>query len=248
MKTLLKSLLLFNLCCLSATAVEKTDLFEAGKDGYALYRIPGIVVTKQGTVLAYCEARKKRGGDWGPIDVMMRRSTESKQHRRIVTLSPDGATNWSEPRFNQQLLEPICMAGIVRVREPRGDKPGLIAFSNPHNLSRRAGPVSAGTNRDRRNVSIKLSYDEGKTWTANRTLEAGFSGYSDLAVLPDATILCLYERGSTDGKNHFRASLLTMARVTEDWVREDDKVASLPGIVMDGGEAMLSTWRSLMER
>src|SRR5262245_43733256 len=38
--------------------LEKTDLFEAGKDGYALYRIPGVVVTTKGTVLAYCEARK----------------------------------------------------------------------------------------------------------------------------------------------------------------------------------------------
>ena len=135
--------------------------------------------------------------------VMLNSRNESKRHRRLVTISPDGATGWSEPRLDEQLLEPICMAGIVRVREPRGDKPGLIAFSNPHNLSRRAGPISAGKNCDRRNVSIKLSCDEGKTWAANRTLEAGFSGYSDLAVLPDATILCFYERGSTDGQNHF---------------------------------------------
>ena len=63
MKTLLQSLLLFSLCCASASAVEKTDLFEAGKEGYALYRIPGIVVTKQGTILAYCEARKSDRGD-----------------------------------------------------------------------------------------------------------------------------------------------------------------------------------------
>ncbi len=30
----------------------QTDLFETGNGGYKLYRIPGIVVTKQGTVLA----------------------------------------------------------------------------------------------------------------------------------------------------------------------------------------------------
>ena len=61
----------------------KTNLFEAGKEGYALYRIPGVVVTNNGTVLAYCEARKKAGGDWGDIDIMMRRS-------------PDGGTTWEE--------------------------------------------------------------------------------------------------------------------------------------------------------
>ena len=58
MKTLLQTLLLCSLCCASASAVEKVDLFEATKGGYALYRIPGIVVTRQGTVLAYGEAQK----------------------------------------------------------------------------------------------------------------------------------------------------------------------------------------------
>ena len=34
--------------------LKKTNLFEAGKAGYATYRIPGIVVTTRGTLLAYC--------------------------------------------------------------------------------------------------------------------------------------------------------------------------------------------------
>jgi hypothetical protein len=37
--------------------IAKSDLFEAGREGYALYRIPGMVVTRKGTLLAYCEAR-----------------------------------------------------------------------------------------------------------------------------------------------------------------------------------------------
>src|SRR5256885_409280 len=62
----------------TATAAEpiaKTDLFTAGDGGYAVYRIPGIVVTAKGTLLAYCEARKT-GGDWAGIDVYFRRSTD----------------------------------------------------------------------------------------------------------------------------------------------------------------------------
>ncbi len=54
----------------------KTDLFQAGKDGYVTYRIPGIVVTKRGVVLAYCAARKSGIGDWDVINIAMRRSTD----------------------------------------------------------------------------------------------------------------------------------------------------------------------------
>lgn len=51
--------------------IDRRDLFEAGQDGYALYRIPGMVVTRKGTLLAYCEARKSERGDWGPIDIYL---------------------------------------------------------------------------------------------------------------------------------------------------------------------------------
>ena len=385
-----------------AGQLVKTDLFVSGQGGYKLYRIPGIVVTAAGTVLAYCEARRGDSGDWGTIDVMLRRSTdggktwhprqrlvhvegdlplnplaaaqnldkpgentvnnpvaivdyedgslhfvycleymrcfymrsrdegvtwtdaveitstfdgfrseydwkviatgpghgiqlrhgpykgrlvvpvwlslgtgehahrpsvastifsddhgktwrrgeiavpdtpdsihpsesilvqlsdgrvmlntrsESKQHRRLVTVGPDGAGGWSRPRFDEALLEPICMAAIVRVRRPRGTQPGLIAFSNPHNLSRRLGEEVAGRPRDRARMAIKLSYDEGRTWPVHRILEQGFSGYSDLAALPDGRLLCFYERGSTDGKNNYRPGRLTVARFDEEWVR-----------------------------
>lgn len=53
------------------------QIFEAGKDGYYTYRIASIASTKQGTLLAFCAARKGNGGDWDPIDIVMRRSPDS---------------------------------------------------------------------------------------------------------------------------------------------------------------------------
>lgn len=52
-------------------------LFEAGTQGYYIYRIASLVSTRKGTLLAFCEGRKGRGGDWDPIDIFMRRSTDS---------------------------------------------------------------------------------------------------------------------------------------------------------------------------
>src|SRR5215472_3569332 len=61
---------------LTAAEAPCVDLFEAGTGGYFLYRIPGLVVTRRGIVLTYCEARRHTGSDWDDIDLMQRRSTD----------------------------------------------------------------------------------------------------------------------------------------------------------------------------
>ncbi|MFK7779243.1 MAG: sialidase family protein [Gimesia sp.] len=70
---LLSIMVPLNIC--SAEELKKTTLFTARSGGYHHYRIPGIVATKQGTLLAYCEARRT-SGDWADIDILMRRSTD----------------------------------------------------------------------------------------------------------------------------------------------------------------------------
>ncbi|MDD4108701.1 MAG: sialidase family protein, partial [Prolixibacteraceae bacterium] len=45
--------------------------------GYYTYRIASMVSSPKGTLLAFCAARKGSGGDWDPIDIVMRRSTNS---------------------------------------------------------------------------------------------------------------------------------------------------------------------------
>ncbi len=43
--------------------LQKTTVFEAGEDGYPCCRIPSTVVTREGTVLAFCEGRQSRGDE-----------------------------------------------------------------------------------------------------------------------------------------------------------------------------------------
>ena len=92
-----------------------------------------------------------------------------------------------------------------------------ILFSNPHNLSAADGKEEPGKNRDRKNVSVKLSYDEGRTWPVNKTVEPGWSAYSDIAVTKDGTILCFYGRGAKPG---FAGDLLTLARFNLEWLTD----------------------------
>lgn len=64
--------------------LEKSAVFPPGMNGIARYRIPGILVTTKGSVLAYSEARRNGSADWGEIEVRLRRPT-------------DGGKTWQEP-------------------------------------------------------------------------------------------------------------------------------------------------------
>ena len=151
--------------------------------------------------------------------VMLNVRNESKAHRRLVVTSPDGATQWSTPKFDDALLEPICMGGIVRYHH---DGKSFILFSNPHNLDDgHSGEPVPGKSRARKNLSVKLSRDEGQTWPINKPIEAGPSMYSDLAVTQSGTILCFYGRaGDGKGTAAFAGGRLTVARFNWEWLTQ----------------------------
>ncbi|MBM3815081.1 MAG: exo-alpha-sialidase [Acidimicrobiia bacterium] len=142
--------------------------------------------------------------------VMINARNSGKANRRIVSISKDGAHQWSKPYFDPALLEPLCMGSLAR--HPNG-----ILFSNPHNLERSDGPAEPGARRDRKNVSVQLSRDGGKTWPVRRSIEPGWSGYSDLAVGPDGRIYCFYEHGDP-AASRFRPVVLKVARFDLAWL------------------------------
>ena len=153
--------------------------------------------------------------------VMLNVRSESKAHRRLVTTSPDGATGWSTPRFDEALLEPICMGGIVRYNHGGQN---LILFCNPHNLAKEKGAAEPGKSRDRKNVSVKISRDEGQTWPVNKSVEPGPSMYSDIAVTQSGTILCFYGRsGDKQATPAFAGGRLTLARFNLEWLTDGRK-------------------------
>lgn len=147
--------------------------------------------------------------------VMFNSRSESGPNRRLVAYSKDGATGWTKPVFHDQLVEPICLASMIRLSAGPGRN--RLLFANPNNLTRADGKEEPGSSRDRKNLSVRLSYDEGQTWPVSKALEPGPSGYSDLAVAKDGTILCLYENGTKDKSNLYSAQL-TLARFNLEWL------------------------------
>lgn len=155
--------------------------------------------------------------------VLFNLRNEATDHRRRIAVSPDGATGWSPLTVDDALLEPVCMAGLVRLDEGGGT--GRIAFANPDCLTFKDG--KPGLSRERRNLTIRLSADEAKTWTHARVLEPGAAGYCDLAATPGGVIWCFYECGALTG-NIYHTSELRVARFTTAWVEAGQRMPLLP--------------------
>ncbi len=140
--------------------------------------------------------------------------SESDPLRRLISISPDGAQNWSDPVFDEALLEPQCMGSIVRLYHAPGT-PQPILFANPDNLERTLPGVWERA-YDRKRVTVKLSRDNCRTWPVSKVLEEGPSGYTDLAEAPDGSVLCAYECGMIERMADTAA--ITVARFNTAWL------------------------------
>jgi sialidase-1 len=141
--------------------------------------------------------------------VMMNIRNEGHEHRRAVSYSPNGATDWSVPQFDNDLREPICFASLLAVPRDIAGAKGVLLFCNPDNV-RRDVNIGPAHYCDRKNVSVRLSLNDGRDWAKTLVIEPGFSGYSDLAIGSDGTVFCLYERGALS--SYYDPQAVTLAR------------------------------------
>ncbi|MGB9605839.1 MAG: sialidase family protein [Bryobacteraceae bacterium] len=125
--------------------------------------------------------------------LMLNMRSYAGKNRRAVSLSRDGGLTWSPPQLDETLIEPVCQASLIRFGN---HKPAFLLFSNPASTKRM-------------NMTVRLSRDEGKTWTVSRTVHAGPAAYSNLVELGRGMIGLLYERG--DASPYERISFARLA-------------------------------------
>jgi sialidase-1 len=183
-------------------------------DGGATWQRGEIVAA---TTPEYRHPSESVAVELGDGRVMLNIRSESPQHRRLVSCGPDGIGGWSKPVFDEALFEPICMASMIQFTLP--DDRRCLLFCNPDSSDRLAEPPSEVWFSPRENLTVRLSWDEGRSWPISRVLEPGIGGYSDLAVGRDGMIYCLYEAGLPNGAVG-RTTHLALARFDLDWVTE----------------------------
>ncbi|XEO78365.1 hypothetical protein WKT22_03404 [Candidatus Lokiarchaeum ossiferum] len=105
---------------------------------------------------------------------------------RLYSISTDGGETWSSVQEHGNIPDPICMASINRWTINDSTLGNRIVFSNP------------ATSFNRGRLTLRFSEDEGKSWNDGRLIYEGPTGYSELTVLSDSTICCLFERGRVE--------------------------------------------------
>ncbi|MEU5997259.1 sialidase family protein [Streptomyces sp. NPDC047197] len=136
-------------------ADETTVPFRAGREGYASFRIPAVVVTDSGSLLAFCEGRVGSQEDFGNIDVVLKRSG-------------DGGRTWGP-------LQVVAQNGVHLAGNPAPVvlDTGRILLVHVRNAALatedaiRRGTVSAANGR---RIWVQHSDDDGLTWSAPREI------------------------------------------------------------------------------
>ncbi len=143
---------------------------------------------------------KDHGKSWYLKDVPLKPGNESKvieladgrlmvncraqgKGFRWVHVSKDGGKSW-EGRVDRSLIDPGCNGSILRYTSVKdGYQKNRLLFCNANSF------------KGRQNLSVRISYNEGKTWSEGKVIDSGPAAYSSLTICKDGTIGVLYEPG-----------------------------------------------------
>ena len=136
--------------------LEQLDLFTSGSHAYHTFRIPSLLATPAGSLLAFCEGRRNGGSDSGDIDILLRRST-------------DGGRTWSELQTVWDDPGNTCGNPCPVVDR----ESGVISLLMTHNLGTDVErKIIDGSSAGTRTVWLAHSEDDGESWSPARDITA----------------------------------------------------------------------------
>jgi sialidase-1 len=115
---------------------------------------------------------------------MLNMRNSGRKGSRGLAYSDDGGTTWPLVEYRSDLIEPVCQASTISMADPVTGKRVLL-FSNP----------ASAVYRERIRMTVRASFDQGKTWPRDILVHPGPSAYSCLVDTEDGYIGCMYEGG-----------------------------------------------------
>ena len=119
--------------------------------------------------------------------IMSIRNQRGDIRSRILAYSSDGGKSWDEAYFEKALPDPVCQGSILSLGILNGRT--VLAHSN------------ASDTKERNNLTLKISYDEGKTWNKSILVDRtddpnkpSWAAYSDLVRIDINSVGVLYEQ------------------------------------------------------
>jgi sialidase-1 len=113
-------------------------------------------------------------------DLMLNiREQSGKTKERLIAISKDGGTSWEKTYFDNALISPVCQSSLLQFIQ---DKDTLLIFSGPN------------SRKKRERMTLKISTDQGNTWSHSKLINKGPSSYSDLTQIDSNSLGILYEK------------------------------------------------------
>ena len=151
--------------------------------GGALY--PGVVYPNESVAAETSDGR-----------IMM--SVRSFNRYRALTYSDTGYDGWSKLQARKDLPDPCCFGSVAE----------FDGFDGKYALL----SANCADEHDRVNVAVRVSFDDGKTWSVKKTIDAERGGYVDIATdEKNGFVYVLYEdKGGSTG--------VYLAKMTPEWL------------------------------
>ena len=131
------------------------------------------------------------------------RTADLSLYKRVAARSSDGGLTWSEMAPVGDLPDPRCQGSIVRHTDNESHDRSRVIFANIANTAARD------------TLTLRVSYDECRTWPISKVLCHGPAAYSDLATASDMTICCLYEQDASDAHESIRLAQFNIEWLTD---------------------------------
>ncbi|SDS05259.1 sialidase family protein [Jiangella sp. DSM 45060] len=138
--------------------IRQTVVFESGTEGYDTFRIPAIVRSDKGTLLAFAEGRVGGGGDTGDIDLVLRRSYDDGRTWGPLQVVGDNGVN--------------VFGNPTPVVDPSTGDVVLLSTHNAGDATEAEIMRGEVTPEQSRRVFVQRSSDDGASWSAAQDITA----------------------------------------------------------------------------